>query len=146
METSDTTRTDPSAAAGSRLRLDPVLGRRGALDGGWWPRSYDATLELPVIVTAMADHDFQVSRLTVDSNDWTDIPRRGIEVGGRTVRIGRIPGLEHQIIVTIGRSDDLMILVVPPNTAPDAAERALDGAAAGLASKRPNDILADRHA
>lgn len=70
--------TSPVPAAPVRLRLDPVMTRRGALDGGWWPYSRDAATELPLLVTALSGLGFGIRRLTVDSGDWDDHPHRTI--------------------------------------------------------------------
>src|SRR4051794_32177071 len=85
----------------SRLSLDPALGRRGAVDGGWWPRSRNASMELPVLVSSLNAGVGAVTRLGVDARDWDDIPRR-ITVGGHVVRVGRFADVNHKIIVTLG--------------------------------------------
>ncbi|HEU5155840.1 MAG TPA: DUF5994 family protein [Streptosporangiaceae bacterium] len=124
-----------------RLRLAPGLNRRGALDGGWWPRSHDAATELAVLLDGLAAPLGEITRLTVDAKDWERIPRR-ITVGDRVVKVGWFPNLDHMIIVT-RRQDEFLLLVVPPTAAEDAAHRALDQAAAGTTgSDRPTTILA----
>jgi hypothetical protein len=43
--------TRPPAALGLvRLQLDPTMAGRGAVDGGWWPRSRDPDAELPGLI------------------------------------------------------------------------------------------------
>jgi hypothetical protein len=130
----------PPIPLASRLSLDSALGRRGAVDGGWWPQSRDATAELPVLISSLNERIGSVRRLGVDARDWDDIPRR-LTVGGHTVRIGRFADLNHKIIVTLGSQDHLLLLVVPPEAPTPAAKSALAMAATGN-SGRPEEILA----
>jgi hypothetical protein len=131
----------PGLSSVSRLSLDPALGRRGAVDGGWWPRSRNATVELPVLVSSLNAGVGAVLRLGVDARDWDDIPRR-ITVGGHAVRIGRFADVNHKIIVSLGSRDHIMLLVVPPQASMTAAKSALAMAAMGRDSGRPEEILA----
>jgi hypothetical protein len=125
----------------SRLSLDPTLGRRGAVDGGWWPRSRNASVELPVLVSSLKAGVGAVTRLGVDARDWDGTPRH-ITVGGHVVRIGRFPHVNHKIIVTLGSRDHIMLLVVPAQALTAAANSALAMAATGRHSGRPEEILA----
>lgn len=138
-----TDRTDvisPAVPPASRLSLDPGLGRHGALDGGWWPRSRDASVELPDLVSALNAQVGAIVRLSVDARDWDDIPRR-ITVAGHVVRIGRFADVNHKIIATRGPQDHLLLLVVPPRASMAAAKSALAMAAGGKNSGRPEEIL-----
>lgn len=124
-----------------RLRLATGPAGRGALDGGWWPRSRDATAELTELVKALSVPPDTVVRLRVDTGDWDEIPRR-LFAGGRVTRVGWLPNLDHLVTVTFGRMDEIMLLVVPPGAAEDAATSALEMAAVGSDSVRPQEILA----
>ncbi len=110
------------------------------MDGGWWPRSRDATRELPELISALDARIGGVVRLSVDAGDWTDIPRR-LTVGGRLVRVGHFPHLDNKIILTRAAQDHVMLLVVPPDAAADAAEAALAMAADGDNRDQPGKIL-----
>jgi len=125
----------------SRLSLDPGLKRRGALDGGWWPRSRDASVELPDLISALNARVGAIVRLSVDARDWDEIPRR-VTVAGHVVRIGRFADVNHKIIATCGPQDHLLLLVVPPRVSLAAAKSALAMAASGSNSGRPEEILA----
>src|SRR4051812_18828692 len=81
----------------SRLSLDPTLKRRGVVDGGWWPRSRNANVELPDLISLLNAKVGVVVRLGIDARDWDDIPHR-ITVGGHVVRIGRYADVNHKII------------------------------------------------
>ena len=129
----------PGLRARLSLASEP---RRGAVDGGWWPRSRDASSELALLAAALIRPLGWVSRLTVDASDWDEIPRRRITVEGRMIRVGSFPDLNHSIIVTRTRLDTLQLLVVPPGAEPDAAAMALRWAAVGAGSLPPRQILA----
>jgi hypothetical protein len=125
----------------SRLTLDPALRRRGILDGGWWPRSRNASVELPLLISSLNPQVGTIVRLGIDARDWDDIPRR-LTVGGHVVRVGRFADVDHKIIMTRGPQDHIMLLVIPPETATASAKAALAMAATGRNSGRPQEILA----
>jgi hypothetical protein len=125
----------------SRLSLDPTLKRQGAVDGGWWPRSRSANVELPDLVSSLNAQAGSVVRLGIDARDWDDIPRL-ITVGGHPVRIGRFANLNHKIIVTLSQRDHILLLVVPSDASTAAAKSALARAATGRNCGRPEEILA----
>jgi hypothetical protein len=131
----------PHIPLASRLCLDPALKRLGAVDGGWWPRSRNANVELPLLVSSLNARAGAVVRLGVDARDWEDIPRR-ITVGGHVVRIGQFAHVNHKIIVTRGPQDHILLLVIPPQASTAAAKSALARAATGRNSGRPEEILA----
>lgn len=131
----------PSIPSASRLSLDPALGRLGVLDGGWWPRSRNGSVELPNLVSSLNARVGVIVRLGVDARDWDEIPRR-LTVGGHVVRVGRFADVDHKIIATRGPQDHIMLLVIPPQTSTAAAESALAMAATGKNSGRPEEILA----
>ncbi|GAA4521115.1 hypothetical protein GCM10023191_099050 [Actinoallomurus oryzae] len=130
----------PDIPQSSNLRLDPALGRLGILGGGWWPRSRNARIELPILISSLNGRIGSVLRLGVDARDWDDIPRR-IIVGGHVVRVGWFADLNHKIIVTRGPQDHVFLLVVPPHASPTAAKSALAMASIGKHSGAPEEIL-----
>lgn len=137
---------DPTAApappVAPRLRLTPGGAGRGVMDGGWWPRSRDAAVELTALVTALAGRPgMTASRLIIDSGDWDRVPPR-LAVLGREIGVGRLPRLDHMVAVACGRAEPLLLLVVPPETHPASAEAALTRAAAGAGFALPEEILA----
>ncbi|GAB3672187.1 DUF5994 family protein [Actinocorallia lasiicapitis] len=132
-------KTDIATPLAARVRLEPSRKRYGGLDGGWWPRSGDPVPEFTALAEALSGPLGPVIRLTVDRADWPDLPRR-IVVNGRQVRIGTFSALNHKIIVTCGRDDVYLLLVVPPGADPAAADRALIRAATG-SDTRPDQLL-----
>jgi Family of unknown function (DUF5994) len=138
------TRSDrPARSASVRLSLDPTLCRRGAVDGGWWPRSRDARVELTALITALDARLGAISRrvgLHVDA--WDNIPRR-LPVGGRAIKVGWYRSTDpHGLSVTLDRGDPIQFLVIPAGTAPTPAGIAMAMAASGKDAARPTDILA----
>jgi hypothetical protein len=131
----------PAIPPASRLSLDPALRRRGILDGGWWPRSRNASVELPLLISMLNAQVGAILRLGIDARDWDDIPRR-ITVGGHVVRVGRFADVNHKIIVMRGPQDHIMLLVIPPQASTASAKSALARAATGKNSGGPEEILA----
>ncbi|MEV5754494.1 DUF5994 family protein [Actinoallomurus sp. NPDC052308] len=123
------------------MSLDPALKRRGILDGGWWPRSRNASVELPLLLSSLNAQVGAIVRLGIDARDWDDIPRR-LTADGHVVRVGRFADVNHKIIVTRGPQDHFLLLVIPPQASTASAKAALAMAAAGNTSGRPEEILA----
>lgn len=132
-------RSQAPGPATSRLVLDPEAVGRSRLDGGWWPASRDAGQELPRLVADLNARIGVVLRLGVDALAWDAIPRR-ITVAGHVVRVGWFPDMNHMIIITRGRQDFVMLLVVPPDAPPVAARAAL-AQSARPGTTGPQEIL-----
>ncbi|RCG28654.1 hypothetical protein DQ384_23220 [Sphaerisporangium album] len=135
----------PAIDSAVRLRLDPVLGRRGTVDGAWWPRSRNAAAELPDLIAAV---DQRLDRITLrvglHVDAWDDIPHR-IPARGRQVRVGWFRYTDPRLITLILMgSEPLILLVVPPGTADGTATAALTLAARGV-RLRPADIITAAH-
>ncbi|GAA4128507.1 DUF5994 family protein [Actinomadura keratinilytica] len=140
-DTNESTTDPQSDPRGARLSLAAGTAHRGALDGGWWPRSHDARTELPELVAGLAGHLGRVTHLAVDTDHWEHVPG-DITVAGRKVKVGGLPGLGHVVVVIRGRMDTFLLLVVPPEAAQARAYAALSGSAAGAAGTWPEQILA----
>ena len=79
--------TRPPATPGLRLQLDPTMAGTGAVDGGWWPRSWDPDAELPGLIAGLAASLGPVTRVALNLDAWDSAPRR-VAVDGRRVRVG----------------------------------------------------------
>ncbi|MEU6051374.1 DUF5994 family protein [Streptomyces xanthochromogenes] len=67
----------PGSPPGSaRLRLTPGPGGPQAIDGVWWPRSDDLTVELPLLVRALPHSWPQIAHATVNAAMWSAFPGR----------------------------------------------------------------------
>ncbi|TDD23839.1 DUF5994 family protein [Nonomuraea diastatica] len=131
-----------TARSAIRLRLNPVLDRRGTVDGAWWPRSSDAAAELPDLISAIEQRlGRAVLRVGLYHDVWDHIPRR-VTARGRQVKVGSFRSADpHLITLSIEGTAPISVLVIPPGTANDPAMAALTSAAAGTVGVGPADIL-----
>ncbi|MGP3965715.1 DUF5994 family protein [Nonomuraea sp. 3N208] len=132
----------PTAHSAPRLSLNPLVDRRGTVDGAWWPRTRDAAAELPTLISAVDQRlGRAVLRVGLYQDAWDHIPRR-IPARGRHVRVGWFRSADpHLITLSIAGTAPVTLLVIPPGTANDPATAALTLAAAGTVGVRPADIL-----
>ncbi|WIX92077.1 DUF5994 family protein [Amycolatopsis sp. DG1A-15b] len=112
-----------------RLRLKPAAPATGHVDGGWWPRSDGLAAELPALLAAVAARLGRIDRVTYHLGDWPDPPRR-VTFDGSGVRLEGFRSQAAGSLTVIGwNRHRTTLLVVPPETGPDAAQRALTTAA-----------------
>ncbi|MEU0602220.1 DUF5994 family protein [Streptomyces sp. NPDC006393] len=108
----------------ARVSLTPAPG---GLDGMWWPRSRVLTCELPALTAALGDLWGRITGVMVNPAHWSAVPRR-VSVAGRTVHVGWSAMEQDPHRLTLfcvdGRWD---VLVIPPETGPDAAARLMAG-------------------
>jgi hypothetical protein len=131
-------RTSP----GLRLRLKPKAPPTGYVDGGWWPRSRDLTVELPALVHVLAIRLGRVSRVAFALEAW-DNPPRQITVDGNSVWLAGFHS-QDQYVVHLSGSDGqrLSLLVVPPEADMGDAHDAMIMAARRGNADRPVELLA----
>lgn len=108
-----------------RLRLKPKAPTMGYVDGAWWPRSRDLSAELPALLAVLAIRPGRIERVTYNLAGWHSADSRLWTEDG----VVRLEGFraQHPGTVTIagqGRQR-LTLLVIPPETGPAAAHRAL---------------------
>ncbi len=134
----------PARLPSARIIFDPVLSRHGAVDGGWWPRSRNATTELPGLIAALDTRPgVSVQRLVVHQDEWDEIPRQLTPDGGPAVRIDRFTTIPHHTVsvTTAGRGEPIALLVVSPDTPAETAWAAINMAATSPGVPRITDIL-----
>lgn len=128
--------TAPDPARGP-IRLSLRQGPHsplGPVDGAWWPRSRELTSEVVDLVDHFPQEVGRIQRLLFSPPDWdaapgTAHPRR-IQAARGPVKIGSFPRDDtHLIIVKMASGERLQLLVIPSQTTPDVAERALSRAA-----------------
>ncbi|MDF2704490.1 MAG: hypothetical protein K0R62_142 [Nonomuraea muscovyensis] len=136
----------PVAESPVRLRLGPVLDRRGTVDGAWWPRSRDAAAELPGLIAAVDQRlGWTTLRVGVYLDAWDHIPRR-IHARGRQIRVGWFRSTDPHVITLIpAAGEPIVLLVIEPGTASGPAEATFTLAAQDTTGLRPADILALAH-
>ena len=126
---------------GTRLSLVPATAPRAGLGGGWWPRSRDATAELPGLIAELSARAGRVSRVAVQVGAFGNIPHQ-LTVGGRRVRVAWFRYMNvNTVLLTMADRDDLVLLVVPPLALPATAAQALH-AASGPGAGPADAILA----
>ena len=134
--------TGPTASSGLRLRLSPTLTGAGILDGGWWPHSWDPDTELPELIAGLESTLGTITRVALNLDAWDRAPRR-VAIDGRRVRVGWFRTMDARMIgVTRAFQSRLALLVVPPEAAVQAAQRAMTMAADATNSAGPAEILA----
>lgn len=122
-------------------RRDPILGS-DHVNGGWWPYSRVLEDELPTLIEALASSGFAVHRVMYSLRGWDDKPR-ALATSGRAVRL---TGYYTQQSATLILTDSsglrpLILLVVPPELAADAAAQALTEAGSDGDDHRIVEIL-----
>jgi hypothetical protein len=121
------TEADPDAL---RAELKPAGPVGGYVDGAWWPHSRVLATELPALFTLAADRVGPVARVAFHLDDWdADAPRK-LHNHAMRVPLEGFHATDPHLLALTGRSGRrLLLLVIPPDTAPDTAQRALHDAA-----------------
>lgn len=116
-----------------RLRLKPQESPSGHVDGAWWPRSDDLTVELPDLIAVLSFRLDEIDRVTYNVNEWIEAPAQ-FTAGGRPVRLDGCHGPPSNTLGVLDADrNKIVLLVVPWYTAPDYAYAIVMSAAA------PND-------
>ncbi|MFD7323182.1 DUF5994 family protein [Streptomyces sp. NPDC059875] len=106
------------------LRLQTTHSREGVLDGAWWPRSRRVATELPDLIRALTVHLGPLARVGLDTAAWEEVPTR-VVVDDHVVRLDSFPVGDDTVLITRGDNDHFALMVVPPDTTPDAARDAM---------------------
>ncbi|RZL77188.1 MAG: hypothetical protein EOP32_25950 [Rhodococcus sp. (in: high G+C Gram-positive bacteria)] len=111
------------------------------MDGAWWPRSRDLTVEIPELVALVAVRVGVVDRVVYDIKAWLPAPRR-ITVEGRSVHLD---GYEYQPLNTLYVSGvkrtRLTLLVVPPEADARYADSTMHRAANSNKALTADELL-----
>jgi len=116
----------PRASAGLRLRRRDPSPSDGFVDGGWWPRSLDLSVELRPLLAELSRAGHDVARVTYDPAAWNPAP--DVLAGpGRPVTLA---SCTRQAASSIGLTDvsgskHTELVVIPPHTDPHVARRIL---------------------
>ncbi|MFF4257633.1 DUF5994 family protein [Streptomyces sp. NPDC001663] len=115
-----------------RLRLAPHGNLPRAIDGAWWPRSYDLLAELPRLLAGLPRAWGHITSVTVNGATWSAVPGRML-VSNQVVRLHRtlVASAPHTVVLLATGRGRWDLLVVPPDTTEQAAEP-LMAAAAGV--------------
>lgn len=113
----------PSSTA--RLALCERDHTRGAIDGAWWPKSFDLGSELPDLVAVFGSWIGPVHRVVYDPSVWLSAPARIIR---RNAMISVDPYrlVFRNVIYLVGtHSRDAVLFVVSPSSPGAEAQRLL---------------------
>ncbi|CAM5389743.1 putative protein OS=Streptomyces alboniger OX=132473 GN=CP975_18310 PE=4 SV=1 [Streptomyces alboniger] len=117
-----------------RLCLAPHGGLPRAIDGAWWPRSFDALAELPQLFVGLPPAWGNISSVTINGGMWSPTPGRML-VANQVVRLHRSPTVAapHTVVLLSPGRGRWDLLVVPPDTPEEAAALLMSTAASGHA-------------
>lgn len=125
-----------------RLRLS---ARPGAdrLDGGWWPRSRDLSVELADLVDHFPPGAGRVVRALFSRPDWDDAPHR-IPIARGHLKVGSFPRDDtHLVLLSTSDRKVLHLLVVPPSFTAGQGHEALLASATPGNSHSAVELLAE---
>ncbi|WP_063795291.1 MULTISPECIES: DUF5994 family protein [Streptomyces] len=120
-----------------RLRLAPHDDGPRAIDGAWWPRSYDLLAELPGLLAGLPRTWGHITSVMLNGADWSSTPGRTL-VAGQVVRLRRTltAAAVHTVVLLAPGRGRWDLLVVPPDTPEEAAgpimERAAEEGSVGV--------------
>jgi hypothetical protein len=125
--TADPGRDTSDTADRLRLKTDTTTPT-GQVDDGWWPHSTDLAAELPDLFSALVPQIGPIERVGYHLGDWDAAPRK-IRFEGAVARLGGYHWQRAATVDVLTARRTLTLRVVPPDTAPDAAQDALAAAA-----------------
>jgi hypothetical protein len=141
----------PGADRSLRLDLAPAgAGRRGALDGAWWPHSRNLAAELPTLVAGLdawldapvPGHGAHLSRVSINLTVWDAVPAH-IDNTGRRIRLSWFGTVDaNTLSATCSDGSHLDLLVIPPAAGAEAARAAAATATDPANTQRSSTILA----
>ena len=117
------------------------------VDAAWWPRSSDLTAELGHLLQVAHESGFRATQVSYRLDDaWTARPDQGA-FGALQVKVSGYHNHHRDMITLIdGVSHErLQVMVVPPETPPFLAKRALRIAAVHTDPIQGTDLLALAH-
>lgn len=133
----------PGPVPAARLQLARAGGPPGLLDGAWWPRSRDLARELPALLAVTDPLLGRITHATVHRSNWPAVPAH-IPVAGHVLRLGWYDSEQDADTICLlsysaGRWD---LLVVPPDSTPEAAARLMDAACAAGNDRSASSLVA----
>jgi hypothetical protein len=123
------TATTDAGDDSARVRLrDPNGTANRFVDGGWWPRTSDMSVELPKLLAEVSATAYpKVWAITYNLAAW-DKPPHYIQVAGRRVRTGGFNRPADKAMVSLADGSGWQhvdLVMIAPDTDPAVAERAL---------------------
>ncbi|OLF06589.1 DUF5994 family protein [Actinophytocola xanthii] len=124
-----------------RIEMKSAGAATGYLDGGWWPRSTDPSVEFPALVRALHGVVGQVDRVAYNLDFWEPVHRK-LTVDDRIVRCEGFHTMNPHTVTAVGvNSLRVTLLVVLPTTPDPVARAALRAAGDQDSTATVKDIL-----
>jgi Family of unknown function (DUF5994) len=118
-----------------RLLLRDGDEQSSGVDGAWWPRTDNLTVELHDLVTALTTRLGATARITFDWNSLS-LSQRGIDPPDGIEVAGPLPGQPPQVMYVFGPHDRrLRLLVIDPATTADRADAQMRKAVSTIADQ-----------
>ena len=109
----------------TRLALCERDQTRGAVDGAWWPKSFDLSSELPDLVAVFGSWIGEVHRVVYDPSVWLPAPARVIR-RNEMVSLNPYRLVFSDTIYLMGtHSRDAVLFVLSPSSSGEEARRVL---------------------
>jgi hypothetical protein len=125
-----------------RLLLTTADIGSAVLGGGWWPTSWNATIELPGLIGLLADSIGPIDRVVLNAGAW-DSQFRRLGTGSDAVQMVWSDRLDPALLIAIiAERVAIRLLVVPPDSSPTVAARAMKTAAHHVNEASASDLLA----
>lgn len=106
----------PRAGLALRLCLKPKTEPIGCVDGSWWPRSKDLSVELPRLLATLSISMGSIDRVTYRVGEWTSTSRRILFLN-RLVHLGwSLLQPANTISIRGASGTHLTLLIVPPSS------------------------------
>lgn len=134
----------PTSAPLLRLSLAPAGSKPALLDGAWWPHSRNLTTELPSLTADLDVRWERITRITVNPARWPVIPHK-VQVKGHVVKVGWFADEqdEHKLMLLSYDTGRWDLLVVPPETDPETADRLMTAAADPRRTSTASQLMAE---
>jgi len=109
----------------SRILLRARGAPAGLVDGAWWPRTTNLTLELHDVISTVATHLGRTARVAFAWNPRS-VTQRGLDRHDGVLVCGPVDGQPQNVMYLFGTDGSrLALLVVPPDTEADGAYAAM---------------------
>lgn len=99
-----------------RVQLNPNAPAEPYLDGAWWPRSTDLSVELPALVIALSAQLGPIALIGYRRDAWNAVPDH-LDLEGRVVHLqGFVSPDPPTLVVVDDNGRRVTVRVVPPAT------------------------------
>jgi hypothetical protein len=114
------------------------------VDAAWWPQSSNLTAELGHLLLTAQACGFEATFVAYRLDDAWTAPPGQFDFGARTVKVSGYHNHHHDMITLVDSTshERLQVMVVPPETPPLLARRALRMAVVHAGPAQGTDLLA----